>query len=97
MKNTKKTLSKVWILNRNKPEFERNYYFYCWFDPTVGFVKEFQEATTHCKTNEVVCNHKPEGDAAIIVGRGKYPYLNRNNVECVRSYFLEHGWTLTRP
>jgi hypothetical protein len=97
MQGMKKTLSKVWILNGSKPESERNYYFYCWFDSTVRVTEEFQEATTHCRTSEVVCNHKPEDDAAIIVGRGRYAYRNKDNVECVRSYFLEHGWKLTKP
>ena len=97
MENTKKTISKVWILNHNKPESERNYYFYCWFDSTVHITDEFQEAKTQCKATAVVCGHKQNEDAAIIVGRGKWGYGNKKDVECVRSYFLDHGWKQMNP
>ena len=97
MENTKKTLSKIWVLSGSKPESERNYYFYCWFDPIVRVTDEFEEAKTQCKATAVVCHHKQGQDAAIVVGRGKWGYGNKKDVEWVHSYFLEHGWTLTKP
>lgn len=78
------------ILSRVKPEF--NNYFTCWFDPIVHVVEEVQEAKKDCKTNQVVCDHQPDQDAAIVVARGAFVDQNKRDVECVRIYLLKHGW-----
>lgn len=87
----KRTLSKI-KTNHDKPETERNYYFYCWFDPVVPIEEEFQEVKKHCNTYEVDCDHQADQDSATIVGRGGFADKNKRDVECVRSYLLTHGW-----
>jgi hypothetical protein len=88
----RRTVSKIKTLGSNKPEPERNFYFYCWFDPAVRIREEFQEGRKHCNTYEVDCDHQPDQDAATIVGRGAFADQNKKDVECVRSYFVDHGW-----
>ena len=88
----RKTLSKVKTLNSDKPETERNYYFNCWFDPAVHMRVEFQEARKYCDTYEVDLDHQSDQEAATIVGRGAFADQNKKDVECLRSYFLDHGW-----
>lgn len=88
----KRTLSKVKILNGNKHETERIYYFNCWFDHAVRIEEEFQEVRKHCDTFDVDCDHQPDHDSATIVGRGAFTDKNKRDVECVRLYLLTHGW-----
>ena len=78
----KRTLSTI------KPEF--NFHFTCWFDRTVKVVEEVQEAKQHCNTNEVLCDHRPDQEWAIVMGTGAY---HKTDVECVRYYLLDYlGW-----
>jgi len=79
------------ILSEIKPEFD--YYFTCWFDPSVPIEEEVQEAKAHCNTNEVVCDHQAGQEYAIVKGRGASADQNKKDVECVRSYLIDyHGW-----
>lgn len=87
----RRTLSKV-KTNPHKPESERNYYFLCWFDPVVRMTEEFEEARRHCNAYELDCDHQGYQDEATIVGRGSFADQNRKDVECIRTFFLDHGW-----
>src|SRR5208283_3925807 len=93
----RRSLSKVWILNGTRPEHQRNYYFYCWFDSRVQIEEEFREATMHCFTHELGCDPQHEQGSAIIVGRSRWAFRNKSDIECVRSYLLGHGWEHSKP
>jgi len=73
---------------------ELGYYFQCVWDETTDIAKEFEEAQRHCATHEVDCDYVPNEDTAMIHGTSMHDELNMAEVECIHSYFLEHGWTL---
>ena len=87
----RRTLSRL-KTDHNKPETEREYYFSCWFAPSVRIEEEFREVCKYFDTFEVDCDHQSNQDSATIVGRGAFADQNKIDVEWVRSYFLDHGW-----
>lgn len=86
----KRILSTIQSLKGKRPESERSYYFTCSFDPTVHIEEEFRLARTNCHTHEVECSH--DSDYAMIFGKGALADQDKIDVECVRSYLLDHGW-----
>lgn len=91
-KEAKRILTKGQIVNSDKQETERDYYFICWFDQAVHMEEEFQQATKHCNTDHVLCDHQPDLVTSIVMGRGRWADKNKKDVECVHSYLLDHGW-----
>jgi hypothetical protein len=67
------------------------YEFKCWCEVTVDIKKEITEAKTHCHTYEVWCDQYKK-DSAIIISVGANEDQNKMDIECVRSYLLNHGW-----
>jgi hypothetical protein len=67
------------------------YEFKCSCEVTVDIDKEITEAKRHCHTYEVWCDQYNK-DSAIIISVGAHEDWNKRDINCVRSYLLNHGW-----
>lgn len=66
--------------------------FLCIWNETVDIEKEIGEAQNHCKAYKVLYHHPPDENLAVIFGQSTDEEMCKAQVECVHSYFLNHGW-----
>ena len=68
------------------------YEFTCWFGANVDFESDLGKARQVTFLPADVCSHPRGKGAATLQARGVSRNINRNNLECLRSFLLMHGW-----
>jgi hypothetical protein len=86
-----RTLSRISVIQNDK-NHSNGYEFTCWFGASVDFESDLSKARQVTFLPADVC-YSPRGKGAVTLqALGVSRNINRNNLECLRSFLLMHGW-----